>query len=126
VLNPCWPTAIQHTIYLRNDLHKIGHKSRFAGSHRSAAWITLGMVFLTLLIYRGAQQNTGVIPYPHAWAFASWVVAQILPPWDATSSTSPISTACAATRFSWSRPSRRKRRRCLEDDLIVKAMQSLF
>jgi Fe-S oxidoreductase len=70
-------------IRLRNDPHKIGRKSRFAGSHLSAAWITLGMIFLvilTLLIYRGAQQNAGTFPYPHAWAFASWVVAQILHP----------------------------------------------
>jgi hypothetical protein len=36
------------------------------------------LVILTLLVYRGTQQNTGGFPYPHAWAFASWVVAQIL------------------------------------------------
>jgi Fe-S oxidoreductase len=53
------------------------------GSHTRAAWVVLAMigaVIITLLIYRGAQQNTGVFPYPHAWAFASWVVAQILHP----------------------------------------------
>jgi Fe-S oxidoreductase len=38
------------------------------------------LVIATLLLYRGAQINTGVFPYPHAWAFASWVVAQILHP----------------------------------------------
>ena len=70
-------------IRLRNDPHKEGRRSRFFGSHTTAAWVVLGMiaaVILTLLIYRGAQQNTGTFPYPHAWAFASWVVAQALHP----------------------------------------------
>ena len=70
-------------IRLRNDPHKEGRRSRFFGSHTRAAWVVLGMiaaVIVTLLIYRGAQQNTGVFPYPHGWAFASWVVAQILHP----------------------------------------------
>jgi Fe-S oxidoreductase len=70
-------------IRLANNPDKIGRKSRFDGSHLSAAWITLGMIFLviaTLLIYRGAQQNTGAFPYPHAWAFASWVIAKALHP----------------------------------------------
>jgi Fe-S oxidoreductase len=70
-------------IRLRNDPHKLGRRSRFDGSHTRAAWVVLGMIFLviaTLLIYRGAQQNTGTFPYPHGWAFASWVVAQILHP----------------------------------------------
>jgi Fe-S oxidoreductase len=70
-------------IRLRNDPQKEGRRSRFFGSHTRAAWVVLAMiaaVIITLLIYRGAQQNTGVFPYPHAWAFASWVVAQILHP----------------------------------------------
>jgi Fe-S oxidoreductase len=70
-------------IRLRNDPRKEGRRSRFFGSHTRAAWVVLGMIFLvilTLLIYRGAQQNTGVFPYPHAWAFASWTAAQILHP----------------------------------------------
>jgi Fe-S oxidoreductase/nicotinamide riboside transporter PnuC len=70
-------------IRLRNDPHKEGRKSRFFGSHTSAAWVVLwmiGAVIITLLAYRGAQQNTGVFPYPDAWAFASWVVAKILHP----------------------------------------------
>ena len=70
-------------IRLRNNPHKIGRESRFDGSHLSAAWITLGLIFLviaTLLIYRGAQQNTGVFPYPHAWAFASWAIGKALHP----------------------------------------------
>src|SRR5246127_191946 len=70
-------------IRIRNNPHKEGRRSRFFGSHTRAAWVVLGMiaaVIVTLLLYRGAQQNTGVFPYPHAWAFASWVVAQILHP----------------------------------------------
>src|SRR5579872_375893 len=70
-------------IRIRNNPHKEGRKSRFFGSHTRAAWVVLGMiaaVIVTLLLYRGAQQNTGVFPYPYAWAFASWVVAQILHP----------------------------------------------
>jgi Fe-S oxidoreductase len=70
-------------IRLRNDPHKEGRRSRFFGSHTRAAWVVLSMialVIITLLLYRGAQQNTGVFPYPHAWAFASWVFAQALHP----------------------------------------------
>ena len=70
-------------IRVRNNPHKEGRRSRFFGSHTRAAWVVLAMiatVIVTLLIYRGAQQNTGTFPYPHAWAFASWVVAQILHP----------------------------------------------
>src|ERR1700729_2708998 len=70
-------------IRIRNNPDKEGRASRFFGSHTRAAWVVLGMiamVIVTLLIYRGAQQNTGVFPYPHAWAFASWVVAQVLHP----------------------------------------------
>jgi hypothetical protein len=39
------------------------------GSHTGAAWVVLGMIFLvivTLLVYRGAQENTGVFPYQSA------------------------------------------------------------
>jgi Fe-S oxidoreductase len=70
-------------IRLSNDPRKKGRGSRFDGSHLSAAWLVLGMIFLviaTLLIYRAAQINTGVFPYPHGWAFASWVIAQALHP----------------------------------------------
>jgi Fe-S oxidoreductase len=70
-------------IRLRNDPHKKGRASRFSGSHTTAAWVVLAMiaaVIITLLIYRGAQQNTGTFPYPHAWAFASWAFAQALHP----------------------------------------------
>jgi Fe-S oxidoreductase len=70
-------------IRLRNDPRKKGRTSRFAGSHTTAAWVVLAMiaaVILTLLVYRGAQQDTGTFPYPHRWAFASWAFAQILHP----------------------------------------------
>ena len=70
-------------IRLRNDPRKEGRESRFFGSHTRAAWVVLALiaaVIVTLLLYRGAQQNTGVFPYPYAWAFASWAVAQVLHP----------------------------------------------
>jgi len=70
-------------IRVRNNPHKEGRRSRFFGSHTRAAWVVLAMiaaVIVTLLIYRGAQQNTGTFPYPHGWAFASWIAAQILHP----------------------------------------------
>src|SRR5512146_2449271 len=69
-------------IRLRNDPHKEGRRSRFFGSHTRAAWVVLGMIFLviaTLLLYRGAQINTGVFPYAHG-AFASQIVGHWLHP----------------------------------------------
>ena len=69
-------------IRLRNDPKREGRASRFAGSHTSAAWLVLGMIFLviaTLLLYRGAQINTGYFPYPHG-AFASQIVGHWLHP----------------------------------------------
>jgi Fe-S oxidoreductase len=69
-------------IRLRNNPHTEGRKSRFYGSHTGAAWVVLGMIFLvivTLLLYRGAQINTGVFPYPHG-AFASQIVGHWLAP----------------------------------------------
>ena len=69
-------------IRLRNDPHREGRASRFFGSHTGAAWLILGMIFLviaTLLLYRGAQINTGDFPYPHG-AFASQVVGHWLAP----------------------------------------------
>ena len=75
--------------------------SRFYGSHTRAAWAVLGMIALvivTLLLYRGAQANTGFFPFMtwtplkglpgtaayagHAssWTFASKVVASWLAP----------------------------------------------
>ena len=69
-------------IRIRNNPRKEGRKSRFFGSHTRAAWVVLGMIFLviaTLLIYRGAQINTGVFPYAHG-AFASEIVGHWLAP----------------------------------------------
>jgi Fe-S oxidoreductase len=69
-------------IRLRSDPRKEGRKSRFTGSHLGAAWLVLGMIFLvvaTLLLYRGAQVNTGVFPYDN-WAFASHLVGSWLHP----------------------------------------------
>jgi Fe-S oxidoreductase len=69
-------------IRLRSDPHREGRKSRFFGSHTGAAWLVLGLIFLviaTLLLYRGAQVNTGVFPYAHG-AFASQLVGGWLAP----------------------------------------------
>ena len=69
-------------IRLRSDPHREGRSSRFFGSHTGAAWLVLGLIFLviaTLLLYRGAQINTGVFPYPHG-AFASQIVGHWLAP----------------------------------------------
>jgi Fe-S oxidoreductase len=57
-------------------------KSRFYGSHTGTAWITLLLIFLviaTLLLYRGAQINTGDFPYGDTWwTFASKLVSEAL------------------------------------------------
>ena len=69
-------------IRLRSNPKTEGRKSRFAGSHTGAAWLVLTMIFLviaTLLIYRGAQINTGDFPYAHG-AFASQLVGHWLSP----------------------------------------------
>ena len=54
--------------------------SRFYGSHTGPAWVILGMIALvviTLLLYRGAQYNTGHFPCGTSKApFASYAVAQ--------------------------------------------------
>jgi Fe-S oxidoreductase len=56
--------------------------SRFYGSHTGPAWVILGMislVIITLLLYRGAQYNTGHLPFGQSkWAFASYLVAKAL------------------------------------------------
>jgi Fe-S oxidoreductase len=69
-------------IRLNSNPKTEGRKSRFAGSHTGAAWLVLLMIFLviaTLLIYRGAQINTGDFPYRHG-AFASQVVGHWFAP----------------------------------------------
>ena len=68
----------------KQDPARIERSSRFYGSHTTAAWQILGMIFLvilTLLIYRGAQVNTGVFPFDHSWwAFASQATGKVLAP----------------------------------------------
>jgi len=69
-------------IRLRTSPKREGRKSRFDGSHTGAAWLVLALIFLviaTLLIYRGAQINTGDFPYAHG-AFASQLVGHWLHP----------------------------------------------
>jgi Fe-S oxidoreductase len=69
-------------IRLRANPKREGRRSRFSGSHTGAAWLVLAGIFLvvaTLLLYRGAQINTGDFPYPHG-AFASQIVGHWLAP----------------------------------------------
>jgi Fe-S oxidoreductase len=69
-------------IRLRENPQREGRASRFAGSHTRAAWVVLFMIFLviaTLLLYRGAQINTGDFPYAHG-AFASQIAGHWLHP----------------------------------------------
>src|SRR6202044_1455801 len=69
-------------IRLRSEPEREGRRSRFFGSHTGAAWLVLAGIFLvvaTLLLYRGAQINTGDFPYPHG-AFASQIVGHWLAP----------------------------------------------
>lgn len=71
-------------IRLRQAPAREHRASRFYGSHTGPAWEILGMITLvivTLLVYRGAQMNTGVFPWGESrWTFASWLVAQGLDP----------------------------------------------
>jgi Fe-S oxidoreductase len=69
-------------IRIKNNPSNEGRRSRFFGSHTGAAWLVLFMIFnviWTLLLYRGAQINTGYFPYQNG-AFASQWVADILAP----------------------------------------------
>jgi Fe-S oxidoreductase/TM2 domain-containing membrane protein YozV len=69
-------------IRLRASPGRMDRASRFYGSHTTTAWVTLGMIALvifTLLVYRGAQTNTGDFPYGW-WAFASHGVGEALRP----------------------------------------------
>ncbi len=59
-----------------------GRRSRFFGSHLGMAWVVLGMilgVLASLLLYRGAQINTGYFPF-ESGAFASEAAAAVLAP----------------------------------------------
>ncbi len=67
---------------VRNAPQRRHRDSRFYGSHTGAAWVILGMIALvivTLLLYRGAQYNTGHFPYGKSKApFASYLVSRLL------------------------------------------------
>ncbi len=72
-------------IRLRQAPERRQRASRFYGSHTRAAWLVLFMIFnviWTLLLYRGAQINTGVFPFQEDgwWAFASKATAELLEP----------------------------------------------
>jgi Fe-S oxidoreductase len=74
--------AVFSVIRLVQNPEREGRRSRFFGSHTGAAWLVLFMIFnvmWTLLLYRGAQINTGNFPFPHG-AFASEAVARLLEP----------------------------------------------
>jgi Fe-S oxidoreductase len=76
--------AIFTVIRIRQAPERQQRASRFYGSHTRAAWVILGMITLvvvTLLLYRGAQINTGHFPFGQSrWAFASYLVARALDP----------------------------------------------
>ncbi|MDT4893793.1 MAG: hypothetical protein QOE97_2828 [Pseudonocardiales bacterium] len=67
---------------VRNAPARKSRASRFYGSHTGPAWVILGMISLvviTLLLYRGAQYNTGHLPFGASKApFASYLVAKAL------------------------------------------------
>jgi Fe-S oxidoreductase len=94
-------------IRIKNAPSRKERESRFYGSHLGAAWAVLfmiSMVIITLLLYRGAQINTGHFPFERMnpslaivpsgftpttqffasfvspWAFASKIVASWLAP----------------------------------------------
>jgi len=74
-------------IRIKNAPSRKDRASRFYGSHLGPAWLVLfmiSMVIVTLLVYRGAQINTGHFPFmtdgvASPWAFASNFVANLLP-----------------------------------------------
>ncbi len=80
--------AVFATIRVRQAPDRRHRESRFYGSHTRAAWGVLAMitaVIVTLLIYRGAQIDTGHFPYGRSrWPFASWLVGKALHPLGTT------------------------------------------
>ena len=81
--------AVFATIRFRQAPSRRGRASRFYKSHTAAAWVVLLMIFnviWTLLLYRGAQINTGNFPYQDDgwWPFASRAVATVLEPLGTT------------------------------------------
>jgi Fe-S oxidoreductase len=74
--------AVFSAIRLTQNPAREGRRSRFYGSHLGPAWLVLFMIFnvtWTLLLYRGAQINTGNFPYARG-AFASEAAARVLAP----------------------------------------------
>jgi Fe-S oxidoreductase len=74
------------TIRIRHSPAREGRGSRFFGSHLDAAWLVLFMIFnvvWSLVLYRGAQINTGNFPY-RSGAFVSEAVARLIRPLGAT------------------------------------------
>ncbi|MGH9106534.1 MAG: 4Fe-4S dicluster domain-containing protein, partial [Acidimicrobiales bacterium] len=69
-------------IRAREDPRRQERRSRFFGSHTAAAWLVLAGiagVIVSLLIYRGAETNTGDFPFSW-WAFASHGLGRALHP----------------------------------------------
>ncbi len=66
-------------IRIKNAPSRKERNSRFYGSHTGAAWLVLvgiGLIMITLLVYRAAQVNTGDFPYNgNRWAFASHILS---------------------------------------------------
>ncbi len=76
--------AVFTVLRLRSAPSRQQRQSRFYGSHIGAAWLTLVLIALVigqLIVWRGAQINTGNFPYgPTWWAFASMLLAKALHP----------------------------------------------
>jgi len=78
--------AVFAAIRVRQAPQRQQRDSRFYGSHTRSAWVILGMialVIITLLVYRGAQVNTGNFPFGETtWAFASYAVSRLFAGWS--------------------------------------------
>src|ERR1019366_1756881 len=76
--------AVFTVIRLVNSPARRERASRFYGSHTGAAWMVLAYisaVIITLLLYRGAQVDTGHFPFDGShWAFASHLIGTWLGP----------------------------------------------
>jgi Fe-S oxidoreductase len=69
-------------IRVKSSPKRENRRSRFFGSHTTAAWLVLAMiagVMVSLLLYRAAQVDTGNFSYGW-WAFASHGLADLLKP----------------------------------------------
>ncbi len=79
-------------IRIKNAPARKDRSSRFYGSHTGAAWLVLlmiGLVIITLLLYRGAQVAAQPTQFPYNdWAFASHLVGNALGPSAVGSTTS--------------------------------------